>query len=483
VLCISPDTGPFSNLPRSELFAPPETPPRTSTPRIADQTPRTLRSSSRDKPLSASSARSPALDSPSSPSVRGTSKKPPSRRGKSQLIDLTKSQDETVMDVDEVVLPPSISKRPQRRQEEEPESDDILRLLPSDSRPASSRAESASLPPAPHAEYDDEPDELDLLGSLTTSTRPSSSTSEAPRARSMTRRSSSAPSHKSPLRVSPEVMIVDSKEEATKVAPEDEPEDAQKSEPDLTREPMLVEDMEEVPADEEVDAEGEQALVSDDGTELLEIQEQPESELTPKVPVSRELTPVEDDDHSTLSEPISPPPPDAVPTGPFIPVVTANMPPRGQPLTIPTPSSPMPQPPPFEFEMDEHEPEAERTVAPAQTVHHFNPQYTLPPIKSLPVEFNRKGKLTKQQRKREKERERFERGSEKVEGRKDVKEEWVPIGLNRWGALLRANPVWRRMSRATKCLSTRDWNVCTFLLIYAVTLTLFHCRWLSQSCD
>lgn len=369
------------------------------------------------------------------------------------------------MDVDEVALPASVSKRMQKSQDEEPESDDILRLLPSDSRPSSSRAKSASLPPALHSEDDDEPDELDLLGSLTTPRRPSPSVSNEPRARSMTRQLSSTPSEGSQVLESSEAMIVDSKEEVTKVDPGDGLEDTEKTEQELLDEWVLVEDDEEIAAEEELVIEEKQASVSDEAMELLEAEVQSEPGLTPAVPVDEELTPVEDTDQIMLSEP-TPPFSDTMPARPYIPVIAANMPPRGRPLTIPTPSSPMPQPLPFDFDVDvDIEPEAERTIAPAQTVHHFDPQYALPPLKTLPIEFNRKGKLSKQQRKREKEREKFERGAEKAEGKKDMKEDWVPVGMNRWGALLRANPVWRRVSRATKCLSTRDWSVCTFSYI------------------
>jgi chromatin modification-related protein VID21 len=67
----------------------------------------------------------------------------------------------------------------------------------------------------------------------------------------------------------------------------------------------------------------------------------------------------------------------------------------------------------------------------------------------LPPEYLRKGKSAKQ-KKRDKER-------DKADGR--IKDEWTPMGLTKWGATIRANPVWKKVSRATKCLSTRDWGV------------------------
>ena len=75
--------------------------------------------------------------------------------------------------------------------------------------------------------------------------------------------------------------------------------------------------------------------------------------------------------------------------------------------------------------------------------------YTLPLLNSLPPEFRKK--TTRTQRKREKERERTEVRKEK--------EDWAPMGMARWRALLRANPTWQHLARSTKSLTTKDWNV------------------------
>ena len=75
--------------------------------------------------------------------------------------------------------------------------------------------------------------------------------------------------------------------------------------------------------------------------------------------------------------------------------------------------------------------------------------YTLPLLNSLPPEFRKKN--TRTQRKREKERER-------TEVRKD-REDWAPMGMAKWRALLRANPTWQHLARSTKSLTTKDWNV------------------------
>lgn len=83
--------------------------------------------------------------------------------------------------------------------------------------------------------------------------------------------------------------------------------------------------------------------------------------------------------------------------------------------------------------------------------------YHLPLLHSLPPEFRKK--TTRTQRKREKERERTEVRKEK--------EEWTPMGMARWRALLRANPTWQHLAKSTKSLTTKDWSVrfcCIFRL-------------------
>lgn len=94
-------------------------------------------------------------------------------------------------------------------------------------------------------------------------------------------------------------------------------------------------------------------------------------------------------------------------------------------------------------------------VSPSQPRHPIQSNYSIPSLKYLPPEYNRKTRSTKLLRKREKERERNE-------GRRDRdfnRDDWAPMGLNRWAATISANPVYKRVSRAYKCLSTRDWAV------------------------
>ena len=104
----------------------------------------------------------------------------------------------------------------------------------------------------------------------------------------------------------------------------------------------------------------------------------------------------------------------------------------------------------------------EPPVSPVHYRQQYDPQYKLPPLGVLPAEFSRKTKTTK----RKKERER-----DKSDGKKE-RDEVLPMGVSRWGATVLANPVWKRVSRATKCLSTREWGVRLYVeLIQQVQLT------------
>ncbi len=83
----------------------------------------------------------------------------------------------------------------------------------------------------------------------------------------------------------------------------------------------------------------------------------------------------------------------------------------------------------------------------------LNRNYTLPRAKSLPPDQQRRLKLGKSLRKKDKEKDKT------AESRKDGIDDWTSLGINKWGVSIRANPLWKRVSRATKTMSTRDWNV------------------------
>jgi len=95
--------------------------------------------------------------------------------------------------------------------------------------------------------------------------------------------------------------------------------------------------------------------------------------------------------------------------------------------------------------------------------HQSNPDYTLPPLRKLPQEFNRKVKTKIKKKDKDK------------DSGKDIprKEESLPMGIQRWVATLNANPVWKRVSRPMKCLSSREWAVRHAFTVSCVTDHLF----------
>ncbi|GLB35077.1 putative glycoside hydrolase family 5 protein [Lyophyllum shimeji] len=106
-------------------------------------------------------------------------------------------------------------------------------------------------------------------------------------------------------------------------------------------------------------------------------------------------------------------------------------------------SEPPPPPPP--------QPAFPATATPIQRRLQFSQSFTVPPFKAMNPDYVRKSKSVK--RKRDKDRD--VNGGRKENGKEDS----VSLGLNRWAATLNANPVWKRVSRAPKCLSTREWAI------------------------
>lgn len=86
--------------------------------------------------------------------------------------------------------------------------------------------------------------------------------------------------------------------------------------------------------------------------------------------------------------------------------------------------------------------------------YRFNPSYTLPPLNVLPSDFTKKAKPIKRRKEKDREKER----DKERESKRD-KDDNVPMGLSRWAATLMANPLWRKVARANKTLSTHDWSV------------------------
>ena len=123
---------------------------------------------------------------------------------------------------------------------------------------------------------------------------------------------------------------------------------------------------------------------------------------------------------------------------------------RPQEYVIPLPQSGVAK---MSFVFDDTDagpPMPEESHAYRSEIEEYDPGYTLPPLRILPPEFHRRDKSSRQQRKKEK------GGSDKGEVKK---EEWAPMGMMRLGAIVKANPLWKKVARATKYLSTQDWTV------------------------
>lgn len=150
---------------------------------------------------------------------------------------------------------------------------------------------------------------------------------------------------------------------------------------------------------------------------------------------------------------------------PFDPIPAV---PHHQPILIPTPSSPLHSFAPFAFDLASevvHPRTIPVPVSPNQVRHNFKTEYTLPPLSVLPAEFHRKSRPSKIHRRKEKEREKELKAEEKKrEKDKDkekdkAKDDFIPLGATRWKIATRVNPLYKKLARATKCLSTHDWSV------------------------
>ena len=203
-----------------------------------------------------------------------------------------------------------------------------------------------------------------------------------------------------------------------------------------------------VQEDMDVDVVGEESRAEADEPVLLTPERRSQSAVTlsPSPPASQT------EGHT------SPPPPPS-PALPFfaplaLPPSAFILPPRpSTEVFIPAALAPIGEPPRYSLDV------ATAESRPLTTSEWLNPEfslnrnYTLPFAKSLPLDQQRRLKLGKSLRKKDKEKDKV------PESRKDGIDDWTPLGINRWGVSIRANPLWKRVSRATKTMSTRDWNV------------------------
>jgi len=152
------------------------------------------------------------------------------------------------------------------------------------------------------------------------------------------------------------------------------------------------------------------------------------------------------------------------PGEPGAPVIEVLKPPKYIPMHFPLPPSiqeailipaPTTNDEEISFNLDfEPEPTVSSPVPTnIENRQQLDVKYTLPPLSVLPTDFIRKVKTRR-----------------KKDGKRE-KDDAVPMGLTRWGATIMANPLWKRVAKATKCLNTREWGVRWFnYLIYGYNL-------------
>lgn len=197
----------------------------------------------------------------------------------------------------------------------------------------------------------------------------------------------------------------------------------------------------------DVDVVGESRAEADDPVLLT-----PERRSQSAVPPTPSPKASQTEGHSSPSPP--PPPaqtffaPLALPPSAFI------LPPRpSTEVFIPAALAPIGVSPQYSLGVATAEPRSLTTNEWLNPEFSLNRNYTLPFAKSFPLDQQRRLKLGKSLRKKDKEKDKV------PESRKDGIDDWTPLGLNKWGVSIRANPLWKRVSRATKTMSTRDWNV------------------------
>jgi chromatin modification-related protein VID21 len=180
--------------------------------------------------------------------------------------------------------------------------------------------------------------------------------------------------------------------------------------------------------------------------------------LTPERRSQSAVTPSQSPPASQTEGHASPPPPPS-PALPFfaplaLPPSAFILPPRpSTEVFISAALAPIGESPHYSLDVATVDPPTPTTNEWLNPEFSLNRNYTLPFAKSLPLDQQRRLKLGKNLRKKDKEKDKV------PESRKDGIDDWTPLGINKWGVSIRANPLWKRVSRATKTMSTRDWNV------------------------
>lgn len=190
----------------------------------------------------------------------------------------------------------------------------------------------------------------------------------------------------------------------------------------------------------------------------VDVVEEPRAEADEPVLPSPERSPsaVPQSPQALQAEVQTPPPPPPPVSAPILalPPSAFVLPPRpSQEVFIPAALAPTVESPQYSLDVATAEPRSLTTSEWLNPEFSLNRNYTLPFAKSLPLDQQRRLKLGKSLRRKDKEKDKV------PESRKDGIDDWTPLGLNKWGVTIRANPLWKRVSRATKTMSTRDWNV------------------------
>jgi chromatin modification-related protein VID21 len=221
-------------------------------------------------------------------------------------------------------------------------------------------------------------------------------------------------------------------------------EDDDESKSEVLTSPVTTEQV-TVEEDMDVDVVGESRAEADEPV-LLTPERRSQSAVLPSPSLSPQVSQTED--HTSPPPPPSPPRPFFAPLA--LPPSAFILPPRpSTEVFIPTALAPIGESPQYSLGVATAEPRSLTTNEWLNPEFSLNRDYTLPFAKSLPLDQQRRLKLGKSLRKKDK----------APEGRKDGIDDWTPLGINKWGVSIRANPLWKRVSRATKTMSTRDWNV------------------------
>lgn len=240
---------------------------------------------------------------------------------------------------------------------------------------------------------------------------------------------------------------------------------------------LPVADEEEALSEDELPAPKDDAMETDEppGDEMQDEEPAiPSRVSSPREPAdvtasTRDSTPAEDEPALTITPSAIEAPPPVRNTPSYAAAVSALFAPAAPaspgPLAADDPASPRrrlawpPEPSAMSVDFDfpgDAAPEPPASPAVLVPESAFTRGLPLPPLAALPPTFNHTAKPAKLQRRREKERKEGAAGRKDDGGRAG---EFIPLGLNRWAATMRANPVHKHVKKSAKVLFSNDWRV------------------------